>query len=352
MSVQLGSQQLSGFRFETVRNTAELTPNVTLKLTECDFQLKRNPVADQVQMGTRDNVYNNRFTSREVEGKIKGMINTKDIGSLLKMSMSQPTSSTALGATTHTFRPHNQTSGVNNVNLPSFTFFYTEGAYGIYKVRGCVVDKITLTVGETETTFEADIKGLDLAEVTNGTEKTNIMSALVITEPDPILNFGNAVIKYADTFAGLSAGTVLEVLPDIKIEISNQTTYDKSSSSAPYAEATNFNVLAGNFESSVELSFYAKTGNKALFDSFLSNLISGQEKAFEIKLENQSYGVLGTSTLFNSLTFQIPRALPVIETSTPTDSYIQATIKLEKLRNAPAQGFSIQSILTNTTASY
>lgn len=352
MSVQLGSQQLSGFRFETVRNTAELTPNITLKLTECDFNLDPGATEDKIQYGSRDNIFNTRYTKREVSGKIKGMINTKDIGFLLKMAMAQPTSVTALGATTHTFRPHNQTGGVNNVNLPSFTYFYTKGAFGIFKARGCVVDKITLTVGETETTFEADIKALDLVEVTNGTEKTNIMSALVITEPDPILNFGNVVVKYADTFAGLSAGTILNVLPDIKIEINNMAKYDSSSSSAPLAVATNFNVGAGGFESSVELSFYAKTENKPLFDAFLSNLITNQEKAFEIKLENQSYGVLGTSTLFNSLTFQIPRALPVMEISTPIDDYIQATIKLEKLRNPPAQGFSIQSILTNTTATY
>lgn len=352
MSIQLGSQQFAGAKFEAVRNTAELVPNIIFKLTENSLKLEKQNVADKIIMGNRDNTYNNRFTSKSVSGKIMGSINTKDIGFLLKMAMAQPTSSTALGATTHTFKPLNLTSGAANVKLPSFTFFWSDGAYGYYKANGCVIDTLSLTIGETETTFEAEIKGLNLVEVTNGTEKTNILSAITYSAPDPYLNFGNVVVKFASTFAGLSAGTVLNVKPDIKIDIKNNVEFDKSSSSAPYAEATNFDTLAKGFEASVELSFYDKTENKGLYDGFLSSVDSSNVEAFEIKLENQSYGVLGTSTLFNSLTFQIPQALPVLEITRPIDGFIEVNLKMENLVNTPAQGFSIQSILTNTTATY
>jgi len=352
MSLQLGSQQFAAFKFETVRNTAELVPDIVFKISEDSVKLEKENVNDAIIYGNRDNNYENRFTKKSVKGKIKGIINTKDLGYLLKMAMAQPTSSTTLGASTHTFRPLNLTAGVANLNLPSFTFFHSRGAFGIHKARGCAIDALTLTVGETETTFEADIMGLDETEVTNGTEITNIRAAISYSIPDPKLNFGNVVVKHASSFAGLVAGTVLNVRPDIKISIKNNIAFDLSSSSAPYAEATNFNTYAQKFEASVELSFFAKTSSKALFDAFMSNTPSAQNRAFEIKLENQSYGVLGTSTLFNSITFQIPQALPICEIEQPMDGAISVNLKLENLINTPAQGYSIQAILTNLTANY
>jgi hypothetical protein len=306
---------------------------------------------DEIVYGNRDNNWEKRSTARKVEGSLSGRINTKDIGYFLKLVMSQPTSNTALGATTHTFRPLNLISGIASTQLPTFTLFHSRGAQGIYKARGCVISEITITIGETESTFEATIMGLDELEVTNGTEITNIRAAISYSTPDPKLNFGNVVVRQATTYAGLGAGTVLNVKPDITITINNNVEFDKSSQSTPNAELTNFDTYAGKFEGSVELSYFVRSANKAYTDTFW-NTASGQQRAIQIRIENQSYGVLGTSALFNSLTFNIPQTLANLASDGGLNDALAMTVTLDGLVNTAANGFSMEAIVTNTTTTY
>lgn len=349
--MQLKSQQFCAIKWETVRNTAELVPDVVLKVSDDTVMLVKDFDLDEIVYGNRDNNWEKRSTSRRVEGSITGRINTRDIGHLLKGTMAQPTSVTALGATTHTFRPLNLVSGTASVQLPTFTLFHSRGAQGIYKARGCVISELVLTIGETESTFEATIMGLDEVEVTNGTEITNIRSAIAYTAPDPKFTFGNVVVTQATTYAGIGAGTTLNVKPDITITINNNVSFDMSSQSTPNAELTNFDTYAGKFEASVEMSAFLRSTQKAYFDTFWSSA-NGQQRTIRIDLQNPAYGVLGTSALFNTLRFNIPYTLLNIASDGGLNDAMGVTITLDGLVNTSAQGFSLETVLINTVATY
>lgn len=349
MSLQLLSQQYCAIKLETVRNTAEIVPNIVLKISADDVQLVKETELDEIVRGNRDNNYDERFTKRTVEGKLTGKINNKDIGQFLRLAMGgYSTPVTTLGATTHTFRPLNLVNGIPTVALPSFTLFHARGADGHFKARGCVIDELAITFGESESTFEASIKGLDEVKITNSGEITNILSSISYVPPDLKFNFGNIVVRHADTVAGLTAGTVLNVKPDVKLTIKNNVEYDMSSGANPNAELTNFDTYARKFEASLELSALVRTSTAVIREAFLA----GGKKSFQIDLQNQSGGVIGTSTLFRTLRFTIPSALIKSEYDLSLNEAIAMNINLENLINDVAVGYSFEVALINDVATY
>jgi len=349
MSLQLSSQQYCAISLETVRNTAEMVPNIILKISEDSVQLSKETELDEIVQGDRDNNYDEVFTKRMVGGNLIGKISNKDIGQFLRLAMGgYPTPVTALGATTHTFRRTNLISGVPTVALPTFTLFHSKGADGHSKCRGCVIDELKITFGESESNFEASVKGLDELSVTVAGEITNILAAIVYTAPDIKFNFGNIVVRHAVNVAGLPAGTVLNVKPDVAITIKNNVEYDMSSGSAPNIELTNFDTFARKFEASIEISAFVRTSTGVLRQAFLN----GEKRAFQIELQNQSGGVIGTSALFRTLRFTVPSALVRSEYDSSLNEAIAMNINLENLINDVSVGYSFEATLINDVATY
>jgi hypothetical protein len=143
----------------------------------------------------------------------------------------------------------------------------------------------------------------------------------------------------------------LNVKPDITITINNNVNFDMSSQSTPNAELTNFDTYAGKFEASVEISAFLRSAAKTYFDTYWATT-NGQHRAFQIDLQNPAYGTLGTSSLFNTLRFNIPQTLINISSDGGLNDALAMNITLENLVNTSAQGFSLEAILINTVNNY
>lgn len=353
MSTQLYSQQFIAIAPETVRNVAELVPTIVLKASlDSIVQLKRMVEKDIIQGTTRDSLRQKYFTGQEVEGNIKSRIEVRDIGAILKGIFGQPTSTTALGATTHNFIPLNAVGGNPTVNLPTYTIFIRDGVNGIIRYRGCSFSKGKISIGNNVCEIDATVMGLDQALIMNATEVANILVAVSNTFAIPPSNqflFGNVVTRYADTIANLATGTVLNVLPGIELEFDNDSKFDGSSSSSANQLNTNFNVMAGDFSSKISLSGYSTAANQPMFNAFYSPITANQSRCFEISLQNIGSGTIGTSSLFPTLRFTLNKSLIEYEKS-ESDGYLAFNLTLEP--ENPTATNSIQVTLINSTTTY
>jgi hypothetical protein len=351
MGIELLSQQFIGLKKETVRNTAESTPNLTLKVDSNSVQQKTEFTKEEIIYGDRDNNYDEYANKSFLEGEISGHINNKDIGSLLFFVLGQVTSTQIASSTAYT---HTFVRTKSNTLLPTFTLFYKYGDAGIYKSSGCVIDELSLEIGEEESKFTATIKGIEEIEVTNSTEITAINSAITYSTPDPKLTFGNLVFTYADTVTALGVitnntpgtGTVLNLTPGLKINIKNSVEYDMSSSATPAKYIRPLDTIAQKFEASMEFSGLIRSKTPKLLT------VDAVPKAFEVMLVNVGASNVGSSSVKPELRFRVSQAIAKTEIDTSLNEALAYSINLDNLINTPTEGTSISVRLINTTASY
>jgi hypothetical protein len=351
MAVELLSQQFVGLKKETVRNTAELTPNLTLKVDSNTVQQKTEFTLEEIIYGDRDNNYDEYANKSFLEGEISGHINSKDIGSFLFFALGQVASTQISTSTAYT---HTFTRVKSNTLLPTFTLFYKYGDAGMFKSRGCVIDELSLEIGEEESKFTATIKGIEELEVTDVTGIAAINSAIAYSTPDPKLTFGNLVFTYADSVTALGAvtnntsgtGTVLNLRPGLKINIKNNVEYDMSSSATPAKYIRPLDTIAQKFEASMEFSglIRSKTPRTLTVDAL--------PKAFEAMLVNVGAPNVGTSSVKPELRFRVSQATAKTEIDTSLNEALAYSINLDNLINTPAEGTSISVSLINTTTNY
>ncbi len=353
ISPELGSQQWFAIKFESVRNTAELVPNIVLKVTMNTLNVNKPREIDEIQYGTRDNVYDEYTPKSSVEGEVEGKINIKDIGYFLKGAIGQPTSvqTATTGAYTHTFLPQNLISGSASTQLPSFTAFYPNAKAGIYKSYGCVFDELEIEIGETEAKIKGKIKAIDQVKVTNGTEITNIKAAITYSATiDFKMKFSHLIAKYAATTSGLAASTnFLGLKASLKISIKNNVEFDWSSSAVSGAQQLPFDTIAKQFKASID------TGGLIVRDStILDFFLADTFQAYEFTLDSQGGGgaVIGTSSLYPLIRVRVSKALLVADIDRPLDDVLAYNLSIPNLVNSATDGWSFQVVVQNNVVSY
>lgn len=350
MATQIGSQQYFGIKKETTPNTAELVPTLILGVDSNSLQNKSEYALEEIQYASRETNFDEYKTMQVAEGDISGTISNRDLGTLLYFATGSVTS-TQISATTayrHTF------SRSNDLQLPSFTAFYSRGDAGIYKTRGCVIDELELEIGESESKYTAKIKAIEEVEVTDNTEKTNISNAVVFTAPDSKFLFGNLVFTYNSTITALGAvtngtagtGTNLSLKPGLKISLKNNVVFDPSSSTTPSAYTKPLATEAHKAEASLEFSGIIKAKTP------YSWTLDATKQAFEAMLVNVGSSNVGTSSVKPELRIRVASAIAKTEIDVPMTEALAYNIKLDNLLKTVSDGFSIQISIINTTTSY
>lgn len=344
MTIQIGSQQFLGMKKEAVRNTAELTPDTTLKVESNTIQPSNEYEDDMIQFGHRDGGnYDRRISKQTVGGEIKGRISNEYIGNLIHAALGNTTSveEASSGAFKHT------STAQTSVELPTYTMFFSRGEAGVFAVRGCVFNELSIEFGETESNFTAQIMGLDEDKLA-GAAKTNVESAIAYTEAGFKYCFGMGTITTADTIALLGSGTEVKVKPGITININNNVEYDVSTGNqGQYLKPSDTYAKLAQ----VTASFDSITRDSAIYDTFMD----GSKKAVEIKFDSENNGgvELGTSSgLYPLLRFRLAKVVLTSTFDVPLEDVISYSVDTGTAIFDTTNGFSAEVYVQNEEASY
>jgi hypothetical protein len=351
MSIQLFSQQFFGIKKEVVRNTAELVPNLILPVDTNTIQAQTEHTLDEIAYSNRDNNYDEYLNKLHVEGEITGHINNRDVGALIYYATGQVTSNqiATTGAYIHEFAPRD-----DDTQLPTFTAFYADGAKGVYKASGCAISELTLEFGENESKFTATVLGLVETKVTDGTELTNINTAVVYTAPVAKYTFGSLVATFNTTISALGAitngtpatGTNLKLKPGLTLTINNNVELDLSSTTTNKVAILPIDTIAQKFQTSLSATGYVR-------DDVAYNWPRNNTKvATEFLLLNPSAPNIGTGTVKPELRIRLGASNINVEIDRPLNEGLTYNLELENAINNVADGQSAFLRVINGVVSY
>jgi hypothetical protein len=342
---QTGAQQLAGLKKEAVRGTAELVPDLTIKITNSTIQAQKERTAEEIYGGDRDSMYDEYSTKLLVAGEVTGQIANDQIGDFLFYTLGQATSGAIVGATTayeHVFDVKNAT------DIPSFTYFVTKAGAGTYKYNGCIASSLTLEFGETESTFTMSVVGIDEEKLT-GTPETNVLAALDLSAPSRKFIFGNLVASRAVDVAGLASATVVNLRPGLTVTFENNIFQDFSSGDASNTILKSYYNGAQNFKPS-----FSTSGVIVRDSSFRDLFINDTDQAVRFKFEDVGAGNLGDSSTKPTLEITFAKVKLTSQVQTPVAEYLSYDLSGENPTKSfeSGVGYSVQIRLTNEKASY
>jgi hypothetical protein len=296
---KLGRQDNFGYAKETTRLTPATTATNWFPYTSLDLQPVNEYFEDNSAIGTRVSLIGQELAAQSVEGSIEGKIDLDTVGYYLFHTLGAVTSVSALGATTHTFPG---TAGFNNIQIPSFTAFYQRSDIGWLKANSCIIKDFEITASTgTDANIKASVIGISEGAATSQSPAyTDVVNYI----------FGRfAGLKFATTYAGLSAGTVLDT-KSVTVKINNNSDYDWALGSLNPVD-----VLAKQLEFELSFSAMVKTTN---FDAQFKN---GTKLAFRVDFTNPSAPVIGTSLLKPLLRFDTAPSIVDISYSRDIDDF-------------------------------
>jgi len=343
---QLGAQQFFAIAFESTPYTAEAVPTITLPVSNNTMQMRDKKADEKIHSGSVNANYDQYRIKEWAEGEITQKLDVKYAKYLIYLATGDVTAVQIPSTTAyrHTYKIK------DSAELPTFTAFYSRGAAGVYRAKGCMINELTIEVTESDATITASILSIQEEKMT-GSDETSINAAISYGEPEVKYNFGNLVAKYASDVAGLDAATdELNLKPGFKFIVKNNLDYDWSSgnTATKHLIAKRIERLGGTPEYEIQSS--GETLRSAVsLDSWRTD----EFRAYEFDLTSISAAPVGDSTVQPSLTFTVARAkMDATISNTGVDDYLSLDMNFPFLATSVSDGYAIKIDTITTVPDY
>ena len=244
-----------GLAVESVRGTAEDSPEKCLKKIEANFYKNVEKAEDESVVATVVDVNKLKKTQEVYEGEVNMNLHADVIGYLFQNLWGESTTEDlGSGAYKHTF------SLLESITRPTLTAFLKDGEVKQEKVSGCVVESLTIS-GAMDDIISGNfnlrgVKGVDDTSTFSYDQEYDFIGK-------------DVTVKMADTKAGLDTAEATEV-KDYEIEMSTGTQDDYTSDGEYYPS----NIYQNNLNVSISLTAnYKDETFKDLNDSDNSKFI-------------------------------------------------------------------------------
>lgn len=332
MSQTIGRKLTVGYAREATRLTAEASADVWLPFTDFDFQVRNEFITDESAVGSRAQITDEYLTKQMGEGNLSMNVAPEYVGYILYLahgSVSSAQEATS-GAYKHTYSMLN-----SSLDLPTGTLFYQsmKDAITNKKAAGVTVNSYEISGGANEI-IKMTANFMGLSEVADGGSPTPSYS-------DSVALLGRDVtIKYATTYAGLSAGTEL-CIDTFKVSYNNNV--ELVQCLGDLNPSHNFGKA-----NTVDIEL---TG-KIHIDELEEANLNGTDLAFQIEIEDNRSAELGTSSgLQPMLRFKGNPSKVNLVTSKPVNDLVSFTLT-QKVSLDIATGNYFEAYLQNEIASY
>lgn len=325
MSILEGRQITFGLTKETVRNTAETTASKWFPHKTFSIQRLQEYLNNDSAIGNLHKDVKQDLEFENVGGNMESKLDELIAGDMLYYLFGDVTS-TQVGATTvyeHEF------TLPSDVATPSFTTFTNLPATGDIRLSGCRVASIDFTAeAGADSMMNSSVMGIAQASASAQTPS--------FSEPN-ILQSRHCTIGYADTVAGLSAPTFLDIR-SASINLNNNLAPDKA-----LGNLNPVDMLSGGFNFEFKFSALVKAD---IFETWQAGAV---EKAFIMKWEDTGRDL--DSGNYPAVQFEIAPSKLVTTFNMPIDDKVMVDITVTP-QFGFASGLGVRAKVTNTVTAY
>jgi len=310
MSYQKGRQQYFAYAAESPRLTAATTGFKTIPFTELKAEGNKNTYREvSSAVGRRGKVISRQIASQHAEVGYNDFVHTDLLLFPLFYVLGGCTAVTALGATTWTLAVS------QNLETPTATVQYNSNDEGQKRVKGYVVSKLDLDFSVEDATFA--VEGTGLIEETG----TSITPTFVAPSQTYLLG-RHARLSYAATQAGLTSGTLLADIKNLKVSFESGNDISRNKVLGSLAPTNN---TVDGFSATIEFDLISANAQSSVVNSWND---SGTATAFRVDITGTEYPVIGTSILKPRLFIDFPPSVVEVTREIPIDDFLMQKCKI------------------------
>jgi hypothetical protein len=311
MSYQKGRQQYLVYAVESPRLTAAVAGFKTIPFAGMKAEGNKNTYRDAISAtGRRAKQVSKQLVSQHAEFGYNDYVHSDLLLFPLFSILGGLTAVTSLGATTWTL------AVTQNLETATSTIQYNTNEEGQKRIRGFVASKLDLDFSVEDATF--NLEGTGVAEETG----TNITPTFSDPNQNAYLLGRHMIVSYANSQSGLTAGTVLADVKNVKISFESGNDISRNK---VLGSLTPTNNTVDGFSMTVEFDLISANAQSSVVNSWNN---SGSQVAFRFDANGANYPIIGTSTLKPRLFIDIPPSVVEVTREIPIDDYLMQKCKI------------------------
>jgi hypothetical protein len=311
MPYQKGRQQYFVYAAESPRLTAATTGFKTVPFSELKAEGNKNTYRDVMSAaGRRGKQLSRQLVSQHAEFGYNDYVHVDLLLFPLFSILGGLSAVTTLGATTWTL-------GVTqNLETPTSTIQYLANDEGHRRIRGIVGTKLDLDFSVEDATIAFEATGI-VEEA-----GTAITPTYTLPNENAYLLGRHVVLSYASTQAGLTSGTVLSDVKNVKIsfETGNDIARNKV-----LGTLTPTNNTVDGFSLTIEFDLISANAQSSIVSGWNN---TGIATAIRVDINGANLPVIGTSTLKPRFYIDIPPSVVEVTREIPIDDYLMQKCKI------------------------
>jgi len=311
MSYQKGRQQYLVYAVESPRLTAATTGFKTIPFSSMKAEGNKNTYRDAISAaGRRAKMISKQLVSQHAEFAYTDYVHSDLLLFPLFSILGGMTAVTALGATTWTL------AVTQNLETSTSTIQYSTNDEGQKRIRGFVATKLDLDFSVEDATI--NLEGTGVGEETG----TSITPTYTDPSQNAYLLGRHMTVSYAATQAGLTSGTILADVKNVKISIESGNDISRNK---VLGSLTPTNNTVDGFGITIEFDLISANAQSSVVNTWNN---SGTATAFRFDANGANYPVIGTSVLRPRLFIDIPPSVVEVTREIPIDDYLMQKCKI------------------------
>lgn len=311
MGYQKGRQQYLAYAIESPRLTAATTGFKSVPWNSIKAEGNKNTYRDNISaLGRRGKMISKVLVSQHAEFGYNDYVHADLLLFPLFSIFGNCTAVSALGATTWTL------AVTQNLETPTFTIQYATNDEGQKRIRGFVPTKLDLDFSVEDATFA--FEGTGLSE--------DAATSITPTFSNPIENrylLGrHANLSYATTQSGLTSGTLLTDVKNVKLSIESGNDISRNK---VLGSLTPTNNTVDGFGLSLEFDLISANAQSSVVNNWHN---SGTPIAFRLDVTNTLAPNIGTSSLKPRFFIDLPPSIVEVTREIPIDDYLMQKCKI------------------------